>query len=64
MKLSLGRWSGVRCRGTLLVGGDFFVCAKAEFATALNEEFPDVWFSWIIDDLLNLLNEARSGRAG
>ena len=33
------------------LGGDFFVCAKAEFAKALNETFPDVWFSWIIDDL-------------
>jgi len=33
------------------LGGDFFVCAKAEFAKALNEAFPDVWFSWIIDDL-------------
>ena len=30
-----------------------FLCdsAKAEFAKALNKAFPDVWFSWIIDDL-------------
>jgi hypothetical protein len=33
------------------LGGDFFVCAKAEFAKALNQRFPGVWFSWIIDDL-------------
>ena len=33
------------------LGGDFFVCAKAEFAKDLNEMFPNVWFSWIIDDL-------------
>ena len=33
------------------LGGDFFVCAKAEFAKALNGRFPGVWFSWIIDDL-------------
>jgi hypothetical protein len=33
------------------LGGDFFVCAKADFAKALNATFPDVWFSWIIDDL-------------
>ena len=26
-------------------GGDFFVCAKAEFAKALNEKFPDVSLS-------------------
>jgi hypothetical protein len=33
------------------LGGDFFVCAKAEFAKELNQMFPGVWFSWIIDDL-------------
>ena len=33
------------------LGGDFFVCAKAEFAKELNLMFPGVWFSWIIDDL-------------
>ena len=33
------------------LGGDFFVCAKAEFAKELNQTFPNVWFSWIIDDL-------------
>ena len=33
------------------LGGDFFVCTKAEFAKELNQIFPDVWFSWIIDDL-------------
>ena len=33
------------------LGGDFFVCAKAEFAKELNRTFPNVWFSWIIDDL-------------
>ena len=27
------------------LGGDFFVCAKAEFAKELNHRFPDVWFS-------------------
>ena len=34
-----------------LLGGDFFVCAKVEFAKELNRLFPDVWFCWIIDDL-------------
>ena len=33
------------------LGGDFFVCAKAEFAKELQESFPGVWFSWIMDDL-------------
>ena len=33
------------------LGGDFFVCAKAEFAKKLQESFPGVWFSWIMDDL-------------
>ena len=33
------------------LGGDFFVCAKAEFAKELPERFPGVWFSWIMDDL-------------
>ena len=33
------------------LGGDFFVCAKAEFAKDLQEKFPGVWFLWIMDDL-------------
>jgi len=44
------------------LGGDFFVCAKAEFAKALNEEFPDVWFSWIIDDLTCSMRLDQVGR--
>ena len=33
------------------LGCDFFICAKAEFAIELQRRFPDVWFSWIMDDL-------------
>ncbi len=33
------------------LGVGFFVCAKAKFAKELNRTFPDVWLSWIIDDL-------------
>ena len=44
------------------LGGDFFVCAKAEFAKALNEAFPDVWFSWIIDDLTCSMRLDQVGR--
>jgi len=33
------------------LGCDFFICAKAEFATALQQRFPSVWFSWIMGDL-------------
>jgi hypothetical protein len=44
------------------LGGDCFVCAKAEFAKALNGEFPDVWFSWIIDDLTCSMRLDQVGR--
>ena len=44
------------------LGGDFFVCAKAEFAKDLNEAFPDVWFSWIIDDLTCSMRLDQVGR--
>jgi hypothetical protein len=44
------------------LGGDFFVCAKAEFAKALNEAFPDVFFSWIIDDLTCSMRLDQVGR--
>ena len=33
------------------LGCDFFICAKAEFAIELRRRFPEVWFSWIMDDL-------------
>ena len=33
------------------LGGDFFVCAKAQFAAELHRQFPNIWFSWILDDL-------------
>ena len=33
------------------LGGDFFVCAKAHFAAELHRQFPNIWFSWILDDL-------------